>query len=202
MDFLQLAQDVYLAVDPVTIGGGILAGAGLMKSLFGGDGDQDKANELMERALAEEAARKQQLEQRFETNRPLRRQSLTQMLAMGSTENPFSRALSPDQQSGIMGQIDESQKRAGVFSNDSDRLSAVTKELSGLYEATQGMDKGFGGITGRLGNLVKVKRSLMDNFGLSDGQAEQMAKDFMTSGDVSAISNLTMTPQSGGGALF
>lgn len=200
MDFLSL-QDLYLAVDPVTIGGGIMAGAGLLKSLFGGDGDQKKAEELMERALAEEAARKQQLESRFETMRPLRRQSLTSTLAMGSNENPFSRALSSEQQQGIMGQIDQSQQARGLFNNDADRLSSVTKELTGLRDTAMERD-GIGGMVGRMKGLLSIKRSLMQNFGMSDSEAEAMAKEFMGSGDVSAISNLNMTPQSGGGALF
>jgi hypothetical protein len=187
-------------MDPVTIGGGILTAASLAKSLFGGNGDKDKAEALLEQALAQERERQQQLEGRFESMRPLRRQSLTSMLAAGSTENPFSRALSPEQQQGIMGQIDASQQARGLHSTDADRLSALTREYSDMYE-TKPRD-GFGGMFDRLGSVVKIKKSLMENFGLSDGQAEAYAKRFMESGDVSEISNLNMTPQSGGGALF
>lgn len=195
-----LFDTVYLAVPwlPIIAGGAALAG-----QVFGGGGnDKERAEALQNEAISNERQRQDTLEGRFEAMRPLRRQSLTNMLAMGSTENPFSRALSGDQQGAIMGQIDASQAARGMFGNDADRLSSLTRGYSDIYEEAQNAREGFGGIFDRLGAVVKMKKNLMTDFGLSEGQAEKMAKEFLESGDVSAIANLQLPSQQGGGAIF
>lgn len=196
-----LFDTVYLAVPwlPIIAGGAALAG----QIFGGGGGDKKRAEALQNEAISQERQRQDTLEGRFEAMRPLRRQSLTNMLAMGSTENPFSRALSGDQQGAIMSQIDASQAARGMFGNDADRLSSLTRGYSDIYEEkVQNGREGFGGIFDRLNAVVKMKKNLMTDFGLSEGQAEKLAKEFIGSGDVSAIANLQLPSQQGGGAIF